>query len=109
MKPVEKMTSLARSGIDKVNRKFFKPLTDFLEKVDAYIRKFDWKNDRNYSPERINGLHVQGQAASVSYLMLVIPVFLILGPSLGAMGSPFAVFLLVVFTLLAFYLHHIVC
>ncbi len=108
MNPVEKMKSLARSGIDKVNRKFFKPLTDFLEKVDAYIRKFDWKNDRNYSPERINALHVQGQAASVSYLMLVIPVFLILGPSLGATGSLFAVFLLVVFSLLSFYMHHIV-
>ncbi len=108
MKPVEKIKSLAQSAVGRITRKVINPLTDFLEKVDAAIRKFDWKNDRNYSPEPINCMHVQGQAASISYLMIIIPVFLILGPSLGATSSMFALFLLVVFSLLAFYLHRIV-
>ena len=106
MKPVDKMKSLTKSGLKKINDKLINPLTKILASVDSYLRKFDWRNDRNYAPERINVLHVQGHAKSVSYLLFFIPVFLIFGPSLGVREWVPAGIILILFGLLAFYLHY---
>jgi len=79
---VDKLQSATRSGVDKINTKVINPLTDFLKRVDYFIRTIDWRTGRNYSPQPENALHVQGHAVSVSILMIAISVFLIFGPSL---------------------------
>lgn len=77
-------------------------LTRMFNRLDRFLRRFDWRLQRNYGKTTRYPLQVHGHSIISSTLPFLLLFFIVLGPSLGFRGWPAALFIVLLLSVLYF-------